>query len=298
MVSILIFIIAVALELLLGPGELSGSIFQLRLYRVILGIFAGGVLAFSGNILQSLFGNPLVEPYTLGSASGAALGVAMGIAITGYSNPVFAFAGALLVGVIVFVIARIEGGLLRDRLILAGVVMSFLCSSLVMVIMIAGRKELYEIIYLLMGYLGIIITPQNRVMIIILLVGTAILVFYLYRYYREFDILGTGIETAAGLGIDVQRFSLEVFVITTLLVSFVVSVVGAIGFVGLVIPHISRLLFGPRHIKNLAGSLFLGATFLLLADGLARNLTVYELPTGIITSLIGVPFFIYLYRKR
>lgn len=297
-VSVLIFIIVVIIELFIGPGELSGSIFQLRLYRVILGIFAGSVLAFSGSILQSLFGNPLVEPYTLGSASGAALGVAIGIAITGYSNPVFAFAGALVVGVIVFLIARIEGGLLRDRLILAGVVMSFLCSSLVMVIMIAGRKELYEIIYLLMGYLGIIITPQNRVMIMILLVGTVILVFYLYRYYREFDILATGVETAAGLGIDVQKFSLEVFVITTLLVSFVVSVVGAIGFVGLVIPHISRLLFGPRHIKNLAGSLLLGATFLLLADGLARNVTVYELPAGIITSLIGVPFFIYLYRKK
>ncbi len=297
-VSILIFIIVVVIELFIGPGELSGAIFQLRLYRVILGIFAGSVLAFSGSILQSLFGNPLIEPYTLGSASGAALGVAIGIAITGYSNPIFAFAGALLVGVIVFVIARIEGGLLRDRLVLAGVVMSFLCSSLVMVIMIAGRKELYEIIYLLMGYLGIIITPQNRVMIMILLVGTAISVFYLYRYYREFDILGTGIETAAGLGIDVQRFSLEAFVITTLLVSFVVSLVGAIGFVGLVIPHISKLLFGPKHIKNLAGSLFLGAIFLLLADGLARNLTVYELPTGIITSLIGVPFFIYLYRKK
>lgn len=294
----MVFIIAVALELFMGPGELAGPIFQLRFYRVILGIFAGSVLAFSGCVLQSLFGNPLVEPYTLGSASGAALGAAIGFAITGYSNPLFAFTGGLLVGIIVFLIARIEGGLLRDRLILAGVVMSFLCSSLVMVIMIAGRKELYEIIYLLMGYLGIIITSQNQVMIMILLVGSVVSVLYLYRYYREFDILATGTETAAGLGIDVQRFSIEVFVITTLLVSFVVSIVGAIGFVGLVIPHISRLLFGPRHIKNLAGSLLFGATFLLLADGIARNLTVYELPTGIITSLIGVPFFIYLYRKK
>ena len=273
-------------------------IFQLRLYRVLLGIFAGSVLAFSGGILQSLFGNPLVEPYTLGSASGAALGAAIGIAIFGYSSPVFAFAGALLIGIIVFAIARIEGGLLRDRLILAGVVMSFLCSSLVMIIMIAGRKELYEIIYLLMGYLGVIITPQNRSMIIMLVIGSVILVFYLYRYYREFDILATGIETAVGLGIDIQRFSIEVFVIITLLVSFVVSIVGAIGFVGLIIPHISRMLFGPKHIKNLVGSLLLGATFLLLADGLARNLTVYELPTGIITSLIGVPFFIYLYCRK
>ncbi|MEO0185016.1 MAG: iron ABC transporter permease, partial [candidate division WOR-3 bacterium] len=280
-ILIIVFLISVALELFVGPGTMTGEILQLRIYRIILGIYAGSILAFSGNILQGLFGNPLVEPYTLGSASGAALGAATGIVLFGYSNPIFAFAGALLVGVLVFAIARIEGGLLRDRLILAGVVMSFLCSSLVMIVMIAGRKELYEILYLLMGYLGIIITPENRTMIIILLVFSIILIFYLYRFYREFDIICTGTESAAGLGIDVQRFSIEVFVVVTLLVSFVVSIVGAIGFVGLVIPHISRMLFGPKHIKNLAGSLFLGATFLLLADGLARNLLVYELPTGI-----------------
>ncbi len=295
---VVVFVIAIVIELFVGPGALTKEIIQLRLYRIILGIFAGSVLAFSGNILQGLFGNPLVEPYTLGSASGAAFGAAVGITVFGYTSPIFAFAGALIVGIIVFVIARIEGGLLRDRLILAGVVMSFLCSSLVMIIMIAGRKELYEILYLLMGYLGIIITPENRAMIIILLVFSIILILYLYRFYREFDIISTGTETAAGLGIDIQRFSIEVFVLVTLLVSFVVSVVGAIGFVGLVIPHISGMLFGPKHIRNLTGSLFLGATFLLLADGLARNLLVYELPTGIITSLIGVPFFIYLYRKN
>ncbi|MGB9721125.1 MAG: FecCD family ABC transporter permease [bacterium] len=297
-ILVIIFLMSVTLELFVGPGTMTGEILQLRIYRIILGIFAGSILAFSGNILQALFGNPLVEPYTLGSASGAALGAATGIVLFGYSNPIFAFAGALVVGVLVFAIARIEGGLLRDRLILAGVVMSFLCSSLVMIIMIAGRKELYEILYLLMGYLGIIITPENRTMIIILLVFSIILLFYLYRFYREFDIICTGTETAAGLGIDIQRFSIEIFVVITLLVSFVVSIVGAIGFVGLVIPHISRMLFGPKHFRNLAGSLFLGATFLLLADGLARNLLVYELPTGIITSLIGVPFFVYLYRRK
>ncbi len=296
--TIAILIIAVLLEMFVGPGTLTEEIFQLRFYRVLLGIFAGSILAFSGGALQSLFGNPLVEPYTLGTASGAAVGVAVGIAIFGYASPIFAFLGALMIGFVVFAIARIEGGLLRDRLILAGVVMSFLCSSLVMIVMIAGRKELYEIIYLLMGYLGVIITPQSRIMIFCLLVGSLVLIFYLYRYYREFDIISSGAETAGSLGIDIQRFSIEVFTIITLLVSFVVSVVGAIGFVGLVVPHISKMIFGPRHIKNLTGSLILGAAFVLFADGLARNLTVYELPAGIITSLIGVPFFIYLYRRR
>lgn len=295
---IFILLLAIVSELLVGPGEFTGEIIQLRVYRILLGIFAGSILAFCGNVLQGLFGNPLVEPYTLGSASGAALGASLSIILFDYANPIFAFAGALLVGIIVFSIARIEGGLLRERLILSGVVMNFLCSSLVMVIMISGKRELYEILYLLMGYIGIIITPQSRILIAILFIISFLFVLYLYRYYREFDIITTGTESAITLGIDIQRFSIEVFVIVTLLVSFVVAIVGAIGFVGLVIPHISRMLFGPKHIKNLGGSLFLGSAFVLFADVFARMFTVYELPTGIITSLFGVPFFLYLYRHR
>jgi len=289
--------LAVACSILIGPGQLSNEIFQLRLSRIILGIFAGGVLGFCGAILQGLFNNPLVEPYTLGSASGAALGSSIGILLFGTVSPLFAFLGALGVGLFVFTVARIEGGLIRDRLILSGVVMSFLCSSLVMIIMITGGKELYEILYLLMGYLGIIITSANRILIIGSIIISVILVIYLYRFHRELDIISQGIETATGLGIDIQNFSLILFFTTSLLIGFVVSIVGAIGFVGLVIPHISKLVFGPKHINNLPVSFLLGATFLLFADTLSRTITVYELPVGIVTSLVGVPFFIYLYRK-
>lgn len=295
---VLILIAGILFELFTGPGEFTGEIMQLRILRVSLGIFAGGVLAFSGGILQGLFGNPLVEPYTLGSASGAALGASIGIVLLGYANPAFSFLGSLMVGFLVLTIARIESGLLRDRLILTGVVMSFLCSSLVMLIMIGGKRELYEIIYLLMGYLGIVFTPERRFIFLLISILSLFIMLYLYRFHREFDIISTGVETATSLGIDIQMFSIKVFILTTLLVSFIVSLVGAIGFVGLVIPHTSRMLFGPRHIKNLVGSFFLGSAFVLLADAMARNLVVYELPTGIITSLIGVPFFIYLYRFK
>lgn len=294
---IILFFLAIVTDIIAGPGEFSYPILQIRISRIILGIFAGGILAFSGNILQGLFGNPLVEPYTLGSASGAALGASIGIILLGGPSPLFAFAGALLSGMFVYSVARIEGGLLRDRLILAGVVISFLCSSLVMIIMVLGRKELYEIIYLLMGYLGIIITPENRLIIIVTIILSFIMVLYLFRFYREFDIISTGVENAIGLGIDVQNFSRLVFAITTLLIGFVVSLVGAIGFVGLVIPHISRILFGPKHLNNLPASFLLGAIFLLFADTISRTLTVYELPVGVVTSLVGVPFFIYLYKK-
>ncbi|MBA7690024.1 Hemin transport system permease protein HmuU [subsurface metagenome] len=282
---------------MVGPAQLTSEIIQLRLSRVILGIFAGGILAFCGGVLQGLFGNPLVEPYTLGSASGAALGGSIGILLFGTISPLFAFFGSLGVGFFVFTVARIEGGLLRDRLILAGVVMSFLCSSLVMVIMVMGGRELYEILYLLMGYLGIIINAENRLFIILMIVLSAVLMLFLYRYHRELDIISQGLETAAGLGIDIQKFSVIIFLITSLLIGLTVSLVGAIGFVGLVIPHISKLLFGPKHLYNLPASFILGATFLLLADTVSRIITVYELPVGVVTSLIGVPFFIYLYRK-
>jgi iron complex transport system permease protein len=234
---ILIFLLAIFVSIMVGPAQLTSEIIQLRLSRVILGIFAGGILAFCGGVLQGLFGNPLVEPYTLGSASGAALGGSIGILLFGTISPLFAFFGSLGVGFFVFTVARIEGGLLRDRLILAGVVMSFLCSSLVMIIMVMGGRELYEILYLLMGYLGIIINAENRLFIILMIVLSAVLMLFLYRYHRELDIISQGLETAAGLGIDIQKFSVIIFLITSLLIGLTVSLVGAIGFVGLVIPH-------------------------------------------------------------
>jgi iron complex transport system permease protein len=293
----IVFLLAVAAGILVGPMQLDSDILQLRLSRVILGIFAGGILAFCGCLLQGLFGNPLVEPYTLGSASGAALGASIGILIFGAISPVLAFLGSLGVGFFVYTVARIEGGVLRDRLILAGVVLSFLCSSLVMIIMVMGGRELYEILYLLMGYLGIIINATNRIMIAALIIISAGIVAFLYRYHRELDIISQGTETAAGLGIDIQKFSLIIFFSSALLVGLTVSIVGAIGFVGLIIPHVSKLIFGPRHRFNLGASFALGATFLILADTLSRVITVYELPVGVVTSLVGVPFFIYLYRK-
>ena len=293
----IVFLLAIAAGILIGPTQLDADILQLRLSRVILGVFAGGILAFCGCLLQGLFGNPLVEPYTLGSASGAALGASIGILIFGAISPILAFAGSLGVGFFVYTVARMEGGVLRDRLILAGVVLSFLCSSLVMIIMVMGGRELYEILYLLMGYLGIIINATNRIMIIALIVISLGIVAFLYRYHRELDIISQGTETAAGLGIDIQRFSLIIFFSSALLVGLTVSIVGAIGFVGLIIPHVSKLLFGPKHRFNLGASFILGAIFLVLADTLSRTITVYELPVGVVTSLVGVPFFIYLYRK-
>ncbi len=294
---LLVFVAAIATSILVGPTALDSQILELRIWRVVLGVFAGGVLAFCGCLLQGLFGNPLVEPYTLGSASGAALGASVGIIAFGVMSPVLAFLGSIGTGLFVYTVARIEGGLLRDRLILAGVVMSFLCSSLVMIIMVVGGRELYEVLYLLMGYLGVIVNASNRMMIIALILISLGIIGFLYRFHRELDIISQGTETAAGLGVNMQTFSLIVFFSSALLIGLTVAVVGAIGFVGLVVPHVSKLLFGPKHRFNLGASFILGATFLLFADTISRTITVYELPVGVVTSLVGVPFFIYLYRR-
>jgi iron complex transport system permease protein len=166
-----------------------------------------------------------------------------------------------------------------------------------MIIMVMGGRELYEILYLLMGYLGVIINDSNRVMIIVLIVISIAIVAFLYRFHRELDVLSQGTETAAGLGINIQTFSLIIFFSSALLIGLTVSIVGAIGFVGLIIPHVAKLIFGPKHRYNLGASFILGATFLLFADTLSRIITIYELPVGVVTSLVGVPFFIYLYKR-
>ncbi len=295
---VLLLLGAAAAAVLIGPAPLSPDILQLRLTRVILGVFCGGILAFCGAVLQGLFNNPLVEPYTLGSASGAALGACVGIVTVGFLNPLFAFGGALAVGLLVFFIARSHPATRRDRLILAGVILSFLCSSLVMIIMVTSGRELYEVLYLLMGYLGVVFTPGQRIVAIVSLILSLAVVFYLFRHHRELDIISQGAETASGLGVNIPALSRNIFLSTALLTGLVVSLTGAIGFVGLIIPHIAKRLFGPRHWRNLPASFVLGAVFLLLADTLSRIITVYELPVGVVTSLIGVPFFIYLYRQR
>lgn len=288
---------AVIAGLLLGPAALTSEIFALRLTRVLLGILAGGVLAFCGTTLQAISGNPLVEPYTIGTASGAALGAALGIAMGWTCAPLLGFAGAVASGSIAFFVARGKGGNLRERLILSGVVMSMLCSSLVMILLVTARRELHEIIYLLMGYLGIVVRPSDRPMLIVMGLAALVLVFWLYRYYREFDLLAAGSDTATALGMDSHRFTIQVYFANALLVSMVVALVGAIGFVGLIVPHLARLLVGPRHIRTLPAAFVLGAAFLVTSDTITRVATPYELPVGVVTSLFGVPFFLYLYRR-
>ncbi|MFO7637784.1 MAG: iron ABC transporter permease [bacterium] len=295
----------VALALAVGPGgpawRLPGSILTIRLLRLLLGILAGGSLALTGAALQGMLRNPLADPFTLGVSSGAAFGTTLaaflGLA-SGLLSPLFGMAGAALAALVVFGLARVRGRVGVTSLVLAGVIISFLFTSLVMLLVVLGRRTLSEAVYVLMGHLGFAFTSGSLGVFlpggVLALVGCALLVVL----GRDLDVLSTGEETAAGLGVPVNRVTALVFIITSLVVGVVVSFAGAISFVGLVVPHLARFLTGPRLRRVMPVAFALGAAMLLLADLAARSLVPGGLPLSVVTALVGVPFFIYLMRTR
>ena len=302
---ILLFVSAAALSVAVGPGGFAGTrlsaVMDLRLLRLALGIIAGGVLAVVGASLQGLLQNPLADPFTMGVASGAALGASLTV-VLGRSAGVFAplggFVGALVTMLVVYALARVRGRVTVTGLVLAGVIMSFLFSSLVMLVMILGRRTLGEAVYMMMGHLGPVFTGTT----VWLFGAVAVLAVagcgWLFSLSRSLDVMSSGEEAAETLGVDTQRVTKAVFVVSSLLVGMVVSFTGAISFVGLVVPHLVRMLFGPAHRRVIPASFLAGAGILLLSDVLARNIVPGGLPLSIVTALVGVPFFIYLLRSR
>ena len=297
--------IAIICSLALGPTGFSFASLQIplfvRLPRVVLGIFAGGVLSLVGATLQGLLQNPLVDPYTLGVASGAAFGASVALLFGSGTNILvllFSFIGALFTIILVYSIARIKGRITKTGLVLAGVIVSFLFSSLTMLSMVFSKKPLVQTLYLLMGHLGMVFTAKSLILFIVSALLTIIGSIYLFSYWRSLDILSTNEEAAESLGIDTRKVTQRIFVVSSLLVALVVSFTGAISFVGLIIPHIVRLVFGPNHRTLIPGSFLLGASVLLFADILSRTVAPIELPLSIVTALLGVPFFIYLLKTK
>ena len=296
---------AIALSLGVGPAQLSGAdlraVLALRGLRLLLGILAGGVLAMVGASLQGLLRNPLVDPFTLGVASGAALGAAVTMALGGASSvmlPLGGFIGAGVTILLVYLLARVRGRITATGLVLAGGIVSFLCSSLVMLVMILGRRTLGEAVYMMMGYLGTVFTTRSLWLLggagVVVLIGCGVLL----SYARTLDIMAAGEEPAETLGVNTQRTTQVIFLVSSVLVGLVVAFTGAISFVGLVVPHLARLALGPGHRRLLPASFLLGAAMLLVSDVVARNVVPGGLPLSVVTALIGVPFFIYLLRWR
>lgn len=284
---------------LLHFTEVTKNIFwRIRFPRVVLGIITGMVLATSGGVLQGMLNNPLAEPYLLGISSGAALGSITAIILQKiYLMPILGFLGAMLSTFLVWQLAKSRKVVERTKLILAGIILNLFFSALIALLMSFFQKELGQIFSVLMGNLNYIFSQFSINILwtvtIISLAGVFLMIFFANRI----NILSLGDYTADSMGVDVQATRKFLFVFSSLLVGLVVSFTGIIGFVGLIIPHISRMLIGNDNRLLLPLSAILGATFLVLCDTVARTAFIIELPVGVVTALFGAPFFIYLLKR-
>jgi iron complex transport system permease protein len=277
--------------------------FRLRLPRVLLGLVAGASLAVTGGALQALFRNPLADPYTLGVSGGGALGASVAIAF-GWSARVggvpliFAasFAGAMIAVSLVRTIARAGAVVLPGALLLSGVAVNLIAAAGVLTIeYLTDPTSALRILRWLIGSLDVVgLAPVGRMMWVL---APAWLVLFFFS--RQLNLIAIDDDTAATLGVNLRRCEGIVHAVCALIVGVTVSAGGAIGFVGLIVPHAVRMMFGEDLRIVLPGSLLLGAAFLILADALARTvLSSGELPVGAVTGLLGGPVFLWLLRRR
>lgn len=277
-------------------------IIDLRLPRVFVAVLIGAMLGTAGVAFQGVLRNPLADPYILGISSGAAVGAAGAILLVNGASfywakiavPLFAFGGAILSLIMVFVLAWQRK---RDpvTLILAGVVIqSFLGAILSFSVTVSGDK-LRSIVFWMMGSL----VSAGWSDFLFLLPYLVICFLLIFAYYRNLNILSLGEQAAEHLGMNVERIKVLILVAASLLTAAAVSVVGIIGFVGLIVPHMVRIIAGPDHKILIPASCLAGAVFLLWSDTLARTIIpAMEIPIGVITALAGAPFFGYLLKKR
>ncbi len=293
----------IASLILAGKGSVEYSILlDIRLPRIILGFAIGGALSLAGVILQGMFRNPLVEPYTLGISGGAALGVCLNIVLRLHRTlgiltlPLFGFLGAIIVILLVYSLSVRKGILKIQGLLLTGVMISFIASSLIMLIMAISRTEdLHGIVFWIMGSLG----EPNWFLIKVVLGVSIFSLIISYLFCFDLNALSLGEEEALHLGINVERTKRLLFVLASLLTGCSVSVAGIIGFVGLVVPHFVRMAVGQDHRILLVSCFLCGGAFLIFCDTLARTvLAPMELPVGIITGILGGSLFVYVLTKK
>ena len=303
-------LVAFSLALSIGPVrislfEMSATdkviLFNLRLPRILSAFLVGGGLALAGAIFQGLFRNPIADSYLLGVSSGASLGAAAAIVFQ-LASPlaqfaavsVFAFIGSLAALALVFYFGHRSGGFSIFRLLLAGLGVGLFLSSLVAILMLLAGEELKALIFFFLG--GFSSSNWDTTWISLAYIPLAFLTAC--QFAPELNVLLLGEETAQSSGIRTGRIQLLYAVLAALLTSISVSVAGLIGFVGLIVPHMIRLIYGADHRTLFPLTFFSGGVFLVLCDTAARTIIApAELPVGIVTSLVGVPIFLYLIRK-
>lgn len=278
-------------------STLTTIVYEIRLPRIIAALVVGASLAVAGAAFQSIFKNPLVSSDLLGVSNGAGFGAALAILISGANviTQVFAFIFGLISVSITYLISRTykAGGILI--LVLSGVAISAFFNSLISAIKFIADPDdkLPEIVYWLMGSLASVTMEKLLMIAVPVIIGLTILL--LLRWHM--NLLAMGDEEAQSLGINPSRVRLLIIAGCTLLTSAAVSISGVIGWIGLIIPHMARMIVGPDNKILIPASLSLGASFLLLIDNISRALISIEIPIGILTAIIGVPIFLYLLKR-
>lgn len=276
-------------------------LFSVRLPRIIFAGIAGAALSLGGVIFQAILRNPLADPYILGISGGSALGAIIGIVISAGSFylgiPLLAFLGALATVFLVFIMAgRSRGALLDNSLLLSGVVVNaFFSAAILFFLSIINSMELHSITFWLMGDLSHASAKEIGIAAVCLLAGFIVL----YAQTPKLNLIVQGEDTAEHLGVNVEKTKQGLLIVTSLVISVLVSFAGIIGFVGIMVPHLMRLVFGSDHRLLLPVSALFGASFLVVADTIARVVfSPAELPVGVITALCGAPYFIFLLRRK
>lgn len=284
------------------PETTEAIVRDIRLPRLILAILIGAALSVSGAAMQGFFQNPMADPYIVGVSSGAALGATCGIVfkidfwIVGLSaTPLLAFAGGLGVTFLVYALSLRGGRVPVGLLLLVGVAVGALASAATSFLMIIGDEDTRIILFWILGSLSSRRWDHVQMVLPYIILGISVI----WIYARELNLLGLGEETAQHTGVEVEKVKLIVLSTAALLAAASVSVSGIIGFVGLIVPHLIRLVVGPDHHRLIPISALAGAFLMVLADLIARTaIAPSEIPIGIITSALGCPFFLFLIARR
>lgn len=283
------------------PSEAVTIVSQVRLPRIVLAALVGMALSASGVVYQGIFKNPMADPFVLGVSSGAAVGatlvIVFGMAFT--LGPISgvslgAFLGAVLAAGFVFNLARVGNRTPVVTLLLSGIAVNFFLSAIISLIMAMNNDQIERIISWTMGSVSAASWDKVGIMLLPLIIGITLLL----AHTRELNAFALGEDHARSLGIDTERVKIRLLVISSLVTASAVAVSGIIGFVGLVIPHVVRMVTGPNHKSLMPFAILVGGIFLVISDTLARVIVApTELPLGVITALFGAPYFLHLLSR-
>ncbi|MFU2486588.1 FecCD family ABC transporter permease [Thauera sp. WH-1] len=281
-----------------GKGDVDAAaiILELRLPRAIATFACGGLLATAGALMQVLLRNPLADPYILGISGGAAVGAlgAITLGAAAFWVDAFAFAGALTAMLVVFGLAHGDGSWTQTRLLLTGIIVAAGCGAAVsMMLALAPDTRVMSMLFWMMGDASVAARPWPAVGVLVLALLAVMPVA------RDLNVLARGELSARALGVRVERLRMGLYVLASLLTASAVTLIGSVGFVGLIVPHLVRLILGNDQRVLIPAAALVGGTLLTLADTAARTvLAPQQLPVGVLTALIGVPVFLFLLSRR